>query len=414
MIISRRLLLQTLASSSLISFSFDSAAQAGALASYEGPETRPVTDVLSASSLTGPHYKIGPTVYTFDYLNEYAVKSDYGDFTASSDAMLRRLRREIAAIAALAQVKQSDAFKKAALEAAKGPIRGAKNLINDPVKTVSAIPASIGSIFNRVGESIDRGGHSQYEDSTAASLLSVSSFKRDYAKKLGIDVYSSNPVLQEALNGVGWASAAGNLSISVVTVVSGSAALSAVSNIGLLDKAENIVASTPAPELSKLNRADLKNMAVTDKTADAFLSNKALSPRHQTLIVAAMKALGNIPGRAGFIAYAAGADSENAAFIFQQMAELLAGYHAKMAKLKKIDFSLTLPAALTAQKTIMLLPLDRLLWTQRASAVCAGLAKAKAPELWLTGTASARTTGELQAAKITLVEGAGKQIHLVD
>jgi hypothetical protein len=51
--------------------------------------------------LHGAHYTLDPTITTYAYLNRYTVSSDYGPFVAPSDARLRRLLREIAAIAEL-------------------------------------------------------------------------------------------------------------------------------------------------------------------------------------------------------------------------------------------------------------------------------------------------------------------------
>jgi hypothetical protein len=70
----------------------------------------------------------------------YSVTSDYGVFAAPSDARLRRLVREIAAIAELQKVHQSDAFAKAAVEAEKGVVQGAQQLIENPVATIGAVP----------------------------------------------------------------------------------------------------------------------------------------------------------------------------------------------------------------------------------------------------------------------------------
>ena len=47
------------------------------------------------------------------------VTTDYGPFIAPSDVRLRRLLREIAAIAQLQAMQQSEAFEKAAIEAGK-------------------------------------------------------------------------------------------------------------------------------------------------------------------------------------------------------------------------------------------------------------------------------------------------------
>ena len=81
---------------------------------------RATADIVAPDLLRGPHYQMGPTVSTFAFMNHYSVTSDYGPFTAPSDARLRRLIREIAAIAELQKIHQSDAFAKATVEAGKG------------------------------------------------------------------------------------------------------------------------------------------------------------------------------------------------------------------------------------------------------------------------------------------------------
>jgi hypothetical protein len=92
--------------------------------SFDPPEARATADVAPPALLHGPHYQLGPTVTTFAYMNQYSVTSDYGAFTATSDVRLRRLIREIAAIAELERIHQSDAFAKATVEAGKGLVQG--------------------------------------------------------------------------------------------------------------------------------------------------------------------------------------------------------------------------------------------------------------------------------------------------
>ena len=128
------------------------------------PETRPTDTVAPVELRHGQHYSLGPTVTTFAYMNRYTVTSDYGPFVAPSDARLRRLIREIAAIAKLRDIQDTDAFGKAAMEAGKSSLRSAKSLIDDPVGTLSAIPEGISSIFDRANEQLRRAGHTQYED----------------------------------------------------------------------------------------------------------------------------------------------------------------------------------------------------------------------------------------------------------
>jgi hypothetical protein len=389
---------------------------------YDPPEVRAAADVAPPALMAGPHYRVDPTVRTFTFMNQYSVTSDYGVFAAPSDARLRRLIREIAAIAALQKIHQSDAFANATVEAGKGVVQGARQLIENPGATLGAVPEAALSIFGRVSEAAKRGGRSKYEDGVAQNLLAVSSFKREYAQELDIDVYSTNEVLQKELNSVAWASAAGNLTLGAASMVTGAAALQVASGLHTLDQAKNIVNALPPTELSRRNREALRQMHVPESTADRFLQNPLLSPRHQTVIVEAMKTLRGAPGRAAFVQYASRADSEDAALLFQQMAELLSGYHRSVMPIQRLDIYLNVPVASTGKgSAVVLLPIDRLLWTERTSRIAAGLSQTlpKPPpvqhlEVWLTGNASDRAREGLQQLGIALVEQVGHRLPLLD
>jgi hypothetical protein len=393
------------------------AARAQAVPNWDvPPEIRPVASVVPAHLLRGPHYVLGPDVTTFAYLNRYTVTSDFGVFSAPSDAGLARLIREIAAIAQLKAMQQTDAFKNAAIEAGKSPFRSAKSLIDDPVGTLSALPEGLGSIFGRASEQLQRSHRSQYEDGPAMQLLAVSGYKREYAAKLGVDVYSSNEVLQKELNRLAWASAGGNLTLGALSFATGAMALQVASNVRLLEQARSIVEATPPSELSKRNRKLLGRMKVSNATASGFLQNRVLSPRHQTIIVASMVVLGDIPGRAQFIARASSADTEDAALLFQRMAELMAGYSAKVAAVRQIAIVRNLPIVTTAKSSALLLPIDRLLWTERNAGLAESLAKAPArgPQLWITGTASPLAEAGLKKLGLGLTEECGRHLPLLD
>src|SRR6516162_1626987 len=391
-------------------------------AAFDSPEVRATADVVAPDLLRGPHYQLGPIVSSFAFMDHYTVTSDYGPFTAPSDARLRRLIREIAAIAELQKIHQSDAFAKATVEAGKGVVKGAQHLIEDPVGTIGAVPEAVFSVFGRVSESAKRGRRSQYEDGVAQNLLAVSSFKRDYARKFDVDVYSTNEVLQKELNSVAWASAAGNLTLSAASMVTGAAVLQAASGVRTLEQAKDLVNALPPSELSKRNREALRHMRVPDPITDRFLENRLLSPRHQTIIIEAMKALGAIPGRSAFIQYAARADSEEAALLFQEMAELLADYHRSVAPIQRIEIYQNVPVAYTGQASaVILLPIDRLLWTERTSGIATSLGQTlpkpqavRKIEVWMTGDASDRARAGLQQLGITLVEHAGQRLALLD
>jgi hypothetical protein len=233
---------------------------------------------------------------------------------------------------------------------------------------------------------------------------------------------TGNEVLQKELNSVAWASAAGNLTLGAASMVTGAVVLQVASGVRTLEQAKSIVNALPATELSRRNREALRQMRVPDPVADRFLENRLLSPRHQTVIVEAMKALRGIPGRSAFIQYAARADSEDAALLFQEMAELLADYHRSVAPIQRLDIYLNIPVAYTGQgSAVILLPIDRLLWTERTAGIATGLSQTlpkpqpvRKIEVWMTGDASDRAHAGLQQLGITLVEHAGQRLPLLD
>ena len=78
-------------------------------------------------------------------------------------------------------------------------------------------------------------------------------------------------------------------------------------------------------ELRQMNLDLLtNNMGIAPDAANAFLSNNAISPTTQTLIVAALGQLGNIPGQGEFILQAANSQDEHDALAFQQSVQIMA------------------------------------------------------------------------------------------
>src|SRR5262245_63252641 len=75
------------------------------------PEVRLTAEVLPPELIRGAGFNVGREVTTHDFLHVYTVTSDYGTFNVQSDAMLRRLEREIAAIRGLVEIQQTAAFK---------------------------------------------------------------------------------------------------------------------------------------------------------------------------------------------------------------------------------------------------------------------------------------------------------------
>ncbi len=392
---------------------------------FEKFEPRSTAAVMPADLDQGPHFRLAPSFQTIAYQNNFVMSSDYGTFLAPSDTMLRRLVREIHAIAALHDITLTDAYGTALAQAARGPIRGVKALVTQPVQTLEAVPTALFDVFSRVGQGIQTlasGDKTGYEDSAAAQALQMSSYKREYAKQLGVDPYSSNAVLQKQLDSVAWAAAVGGLTVTAASMATGSAAVEGLSYARNLDQARNVVAAEPAAQLMINNRAALEEMGIDPRLEDQFLGQQQFSPRAKTILVAALAAMANTTGRESVLQVALEAPDEATAIFYQQLAELLNGYDERVAHIISLQQFNRLVIAHDSNATaVIIAPLDYVIWNERAAAAAGEFASTlrlqpgtKKIQLWITGTASSHSRAEAQALGIEIKEGVSKQLPLLD
>ncbi len=385
---------------------------------YEVPRVRSARTFLDDKILKGPHHTVRDRVSTDGYLHRFTVDSDFGVFKVTGDSALRKLVKEIAAIAELREIKQSDVFAQAVKSAAKAPFQFAGNLIEDPVDTVAAIPSGLFRIFENVAAGITE-KHDPSEDSRLKQALFVSSWKRDFAKQFGVDVYSSNKVLQEELNSVGWAGAIGGLTVSAATApLSGTVAV--VAKAGrLADSIGNVLGEQPPSRLRIENDKILRKLKIPKKTRDEFLDHPAFTPRHDTVITLSLAALNTTQDHQKFLEAALAARDEIDANLFEDMAETFAFYHLNESPIVRFDVYKGLVLALARNgAAVFAVPLDHGAWTQTPERIFTELAQnypaSGKLELWVTGTVSDRVKRELSARGIKLVEDIDRRFEYFD
>src|SRR6266404_7178464 len=300
-----------------------------------------------------------------------------------------------------------------------GPVRGVEAPITQPAPTGAAVPTSGFPVITTAGPRIStkvRGEQTDYEDSAMAQALQMSSYKREYAKQLGIDPYSSNAVLQKELGSVAWAAAAGNLTLGAATMASGSSVVAGLSYARNIDQAVNIVASEPPSELMIRNRAALKKMGINKDLAERFLAQRQYSPRAKTILIMALSGMTRTAGRGAVLEVSLQAPDETTAIFYQQLAELLNAYDARVAAIARLEPRHRLVLARRSDgKVVILAALDYAIWNEQAASAAAALARSLQlkpggddVELWITGTASERFKAEAAAIGIRVTEGASK------
>ena len=390
-------------------------------ADYERPANRLAAQILPTEMISGAHFRVRGEVVSYGYMHHYTVDSDFGMFAVTGDGALRKLIGEIGAIAALREIKQSKAFADSVVAAAKAPVAFGKNLITNPVSTVTGIPKGVFRIFRNVGESVTM-KHDPSEDSRLKQALFVSSWKRDYCDKFACDVYSSNAVLQEELNSVGWAAAIGGLSVSAAAAPVSAPVVTALKGARMADQIGNALKEEPPSRLRLINKEKLSAMAVPDALAERFLDHPQLTPRHDTIIVEALAQMRGARGREVFLESTLVAEDEVAANFFMNIAQTMRGYHGTVSRIKEISIlrGLTLARA-ESGAALVAFPLDHGVWSERAAQIVTHLqdnyrhAKFNGTfDLWVTGTLSSLARQQLTLLGFQVTENVDTRIEILD
>ncbi|HET6897620.1 MAG TPA: hypothetical protein VFK70_04705 [Vicinamibacteria bacterium] len=402
-----------------------------AAADFESAPTFKASELLPPAALKGPHFKVEEAVTLEGLHRRYRITSDYGAFDALGDQLLATRLKEVEALARLADTSEAEVALKAVGGALGGAAKGAAHAVANPAETVAGVPGGVSKMFGRVGRSAKRtaekgkeavkddddkaspspGAPSKSAGAAAAdatgdvakSALGVSAGRRRWAKDLGVDPYTSNPVLGAALDKVGQIDAAGRFATKLVP---GVGALSMVASVN------SLVYSKSPEELLKYNEDHLKAMGASLEQSKALRLNKNIRLGLQTRIVAALDALAGVADRPAFLERAATVTTETGAIYYATSAEMLARFHATSPLARLVPTQAAAVALTKDGRLVHLVPADYVAWTQPvAQAVGVAVQRAKEdfasarPEVWITGGASARTRSELSTRSWKLETG---------
>lgn len=384
---------------------------------YEEPPTLDASTILRPEFASGPLFRVSDRVPTYAGHNQYTIESEYGTFSADGNTLLMQRIREISAIAELRRVSRTDQYKDALKAAAESPVALAKNLVTNPVKTVTGVPKGLWKVMNRAGQSVKELGEKRernpYEDGAGKDVIGFSKAKRELAADLGVDPYSSNETLQKELNGIGWAAFAGKMTVNLALAPVGGGAGAVISGINLSDSATKALRDTSPNDLRRNHLAKLLDMGIARDEVVTFLNNTAFSPTHATLFVEAVEQLRGVDGMASIVQLASEATDEADALFFQRTAQLLARVNRQTPLASLTDYN-GFPVALARDGTLVVaIEWDYAAWTENAAAFIRAIKEARSGgkpiekhHIVLTGVASQKTRDELLLLKMELTEKA--------
>jgi hypothetical protein len=394
---------------------------------YEMPAVLPAAELMPPELLQSPFYQIDEWILTNGLLTKTVLRSALGDFEAEGPGMVAVRAAEIQALEVLSKAETLDIFQKA-LQAALGRTgQSLRAVAAHPVDTISGVPAGIGRFFRRVTRDVTTGvqkigdaarqrqaqnaaGQPDSDITKAAlegaatvarGLVGYDDSRRRLARYLGVDPYTTNPILAQKMDEATWVVWGGEFGPEqLVGLVPGGSAVKFTR-----DWVSDLVWVMTPGDLRVAMQQQLTALGVEQEPIDRFLRQKWFTDSIRLALVESMVALGAGPGRPDIIDWALTADSETQARFMAGSVAILARSHLTAAPVTRLGVAGTLLGETADGTVVVPAAVDYVSWTERVADFVGrpDLASAKARRLCLAGTLSPRTRQEL-AARDWIVE----------
>ncbi len=341
---------------------------------FEPAPTLAGSELAPAAMLKGPLHTVAEPVSLDGYFGRFHIESKFGKFSVLGVNMLGVRVNELQAIEALLQVQQSQAFQDSLVRSAQAPVRFAQSAVTNPVQTVENVGQGLGTVIGRIGffaqSSVQSMSDAASDRNTPRSPgiagpppagesvptgfmgdpFGFNKARREWARELNIDPYTSNPVLRPLLDNAATASFAGSFAVNT--------ALGAVSMpVNMVVEFDTTVRdqvwNQPALDLARQNEATLLSLGVAARTTRDFLRNRWFTPSLQTALVTALAKFGPLQGMESVIQVASQMQGETRARFLIESIRMLAQYHAKDAPVVKLRMSHLVPVGVDRDGTLV-------------------------------------------------------------
>jgi hypothetical protein len=331
-------------------------------------------DLAAPELLRGPHFTVDPKVPVKGFIARFTIRSPFGKFEAHGLRMLPIRVNEIEAIAKLNEVSTTREFVAAAGRAAVRPLTSAANMVVRPVETISGLPAGVGRLFGRIRLSGERvvqaatasgqsGGERTAEASRRVGMATVTVLgfeqeRRNLAERLGVDPYTTNPVLSERLTDVAWVAFSGRFVITAASVILVPYSL-VMSGVTVTYKT---VYDTPAADLVNMVTAIFGETGASPGHVQALVQNPQYSLSVLTALAMGLQRLPGVPGRDSVVVFAAAAETQDEVNFVASAVNMLARYHEAVAPLGRVSAPGPILGHSVAGTLVLPGPVDHVSW----------------------------------------------------
>lgn len=375
-----------------------------------GIEDEPIVDAASLvqpALLSGPGFSVDARVELRGYMAHFLLDTPSGPLHADSVEILAEREAELPALAALDRATHSEAFLRAAGDRFASTGKALAQVALHPIDTVLGIPSGVARYFaarvakignqaqtvsDRTARTFGSSGNPYPSDAGPMTdarpdpaegpakpkkhwytsigkeagreikrQLKYNQVKRDLAKRLGIDPYTTNPHVQERLSSLAWVGSGGNFSAGTALGTIGGTGADVLAKG---TQVNDIVWSMAPDDLRERNRQRLRAYCRDELLIRQFLRRGAFSPTLQTNLADALDALKPASGGDPLLELGMTANSELEARFLVNALRLVAthlGARAHGGVLKPLGAGIAYVAA--DGELILPLPVDRLSWT---------------------------------------------------
>jgi len=345
-----------------------------------GYETEPVLnakDLATPELLQGPHFTVDPSVPVKGFIERFTIRSSYGTFQANGLHMLPIRVNEVEALAKLDDLSKTKEFVTAAGKAIARPVTSTVNMLVHPVDTITGFPDGVARLFGR----IKLGGERVYQAATAPgqggseraaeaskrvgmatiNALGFEKERRDLAKSLGVDPYTTNTVLSEKLTDAAWVAFSGRFMIQTATsiLVPYSMAMSAVTITN------STVYDTPPGDLVNNATVIFGETGASEAQVQALVQNPQYSLSVLTALAMGIQRLQGVPGRDAVVIFAAAAQTQDEVRFVAGAVNMLARYHEAVAPLAQLSAPGPILGRTVAGALVLAGPVDYVSWLER-------------------------------------------------
>jgi len=403
-----------------LTFALVAASAATTARAQSGYEAEPVLrakDLVAPELLADPLFTVAPRVPVKDYLARFAIRSRFGTFDAHGIHMFHVRAREVHALAQLDQISSTQEFTTAAANAIARPVTSAANMILNPVETIEGLPGGVSRLFGRIelgAESVAAAATAPSPsegDSAAAVTQRVGSItvdalgyekeRRDLAKSVGVDPYTTNPVLSKKLTDMAWVAFSGRFTIQAAmsVFIPGSTAISAVTITN------STIYDTPPGDLVNNARASFAATGASDPQVQTLVKNPQYSLSLLTALAKGVQRLQGVNGLDSVVRFGAAAKTQDETRFVTAAVNMLARYHESVEPLARVAAPGPIIGRSTTDVLIIPAPVDYVAWTQRIAQL-AQRDDLRAPKrvAWVSGQVSPRARRELEARGWTVSE----------